>query len=189
MNTQNFENNIPLIVDLDGTLINTDLLYEGFKLLLKKNFINFFSCFFWILKGKSNLKYKIFQKVRIQPESLPYNIELLNFLKKESSKGRKIILATASLRVSAIEISHVHPIFDEIYGTENNINLKGKNKLKLLIDLFEVKKFDYIGNSRSDLIIFESCRYSYLVNPSRSLERKANKISNVKYIWHLSKNS
>lgn len=184
MENKTSDNNIPLVVDLDGTLIKTDLLYEGFNLLLKKNFLNFFSCCLWILKGKANLKNKIFENVHVDPESLPYNTDLLNFLQKESNKGRRIILATASLRSSAIEISQLYLIFNEIYGTDNGINLKGKNKLKLLVNLFGVRKFDYIGNSHSDLIIFASCRYSYLVNPTRSLEKKASKISNVKYIWH-----
>ncbi len=179
------ENNIPLVIDLDGTLIKTDLLYEGVKMLLRKNLLNFFSCFLWLLKGKTNLKNKVFQIVHLSPESLPFNIEVLNFLKKEADKGRKIILATASLKTNAIEISQIYPIFDEIYGTEKSLNLKGKNKLNLLINHFGVRKFDYIGNSHSDLIIFASCRYSYLVNPSGYLERRANKISNVKYIWHL----
>lgn len=184
MKSQNSENNIPLIVDLDGTLIKTDLLLEGFKLLIKKNILYIFLCFLWLLKGKANLKYKIFQIVKIPSESLPFNEELLDFLKKESIKGRRIILATASLRTNGIEISHVHPIFDEVYGSERTINLKGKNKLGLLIKLFGNRKFDYIGNSHSDLIIFASSRYSYLVNPSRTLEKRANKISNVKFTWH-----
>ncbi len=74
------------------------------------------------------------------------------------------------------------PIFDEIYGTEE-INLKGENKLKILIKEFGESKFDYIGNSHSDLKIIASARYAYLVNPSKSLEKKARKISNLKYTW------
>ena len=188
MNSNSIDENIPLVVDLDGTLINTDLLHEGFILLIRKNFFYVFESIVWLFKGKAYFKNKIFSHIIIHPELLPYNVELLDFLKEERNKGRKLILATASLQFSATEICKVHPIFDEIHGTES-INLKGKNKLNLLIELFGKSKFDYIGNSNSDLVIFASSRYAYLVNPKRSLERKTRKTSNLKHTWNSGKGS
>lgn len=176
------EKNIPLVVDLDGTFIKKDLLYEGLKLLLRKNFLYFFSCCLWILKGKVYFKKRLFQKVKIDLETLQINNEVLHFIRKESNKGRKIILATASLQTNAEEISKKYPFFDEVYGTQNDTNLKGKNKLKLLLLLYGFKKFDYIGNSFSDLIIFQSCRYAYLVNASKLLKKKTIKVARVKKI-------
>lgn len=178
------ESNVPLVVDLDGTFIKKDLLYEGLKLLLRKNFLYIFSCCIWILKGKVYLKNRLFQLVKIDLESLQVNNDVLHFVKRESNKGRKIILATASLQSYAKEIGKFYPFFDEVYGSENGTNLKGKNKLKLLLLLYGFKKFDYIGNSYSDLVIFRSSRYSYLVNASRLLKKKTFKISNLKKMDH-----
>ena len=177
------EINIPLVVDLDGTFIKKDLLHEGLKLLLRKNFLYIFSCCLWILKGKVYLKNRLFQKVRIDLQTLQINNEVLHFLRKESNKGRKIILATASLESYAKEIGGFYPFFDEVYGTQRNTNLKGKNKLKLLLQLYGFKKFDYIGNSFSDLVIFQSCRYAYLVNASKVLGKKIHKVADVKKIY------
>jgi 4-hydroxybenzoate polyprenyltransferase len=176
----------PLVVDLDGTLINTDLLYEGVIMLLRKNPLYFFQCFRWLLKGKVYFKNEIFKIVSLRYELLPCNKELLSFLQTESANGRKIILATASLKSNAQEISKTFPIFDEIYATEK-VNLKGRNKLKILINEFGESKFDYIGNSYSDLKIFASSRFSYLVNPSKSLERKTSEVSDLKYTWKTKK--
>ena len=131
-------------------------------------------------------KNEIFKIVHLRYELLPHNIQLLSFLQTESAKGRKLILATASLTSNAQEIAKIYPIFDEIYGTEK-VNLKGGNKLKILINEFGESKFDYIGNSHSDLKIFASSRYSYLVNPSKSLERKTRKVSHLKYTWRSKK--
>lgn len=176
------EINIPLVVDLDGTFIKKDVLYEGLKLLLRKNFLYIFSCCLWVLKGKVYLKNRLFQKVKIDLESLQVNNDVLHFIRKESNKGRKIILATASLQSYANEIGRFYPFFDEVYGTHNNTNLKGKNKLKLLLLLYGFKKFDYIGNSFSDLVIFQSCRHAYLVNASKVLKKKTLKVADVKKI-------
>ncbi|MGC4038465.1 MAG: UbiA family prenyltransferase [Chitinophagaceae bacterium] len=177
----------PLVVDLDGTLINTDLLQEGIILLLRKNPLYFFYMLIWLLKGKAYLKSRIFQLVDIPCELLPYNTEILDFLHKEIAKGRKIVLATASPIESAWSIAKVHPVFYKIYGTTKDINLKGGRKEQLLSQEFGKKKFDYIGNSYSDVKIFASARYSYLVNPSRSLKRRTSKVSELKQEWYLRK--
>jgi len=179
----------PLIVDLDGTLINTDLLYEGLVLLLRKNPLYFFSCLLWIFKGKAYLKRKILGNIHIQTELLPYNRELLDFLKQEATNGRKIILATASPLPNALAIAETHTFFYKVFGTEANINLKGKEKLRLLISEFGKSKFDYIGNSLSDLKIFKSARYSYLVNPSLVLKFKTKRNLDIKKIWNFRKGS
>ena len=185
----NSERNVPLIVDLDGTLINTDLLHEGFLIFLKKNIFNLFRCLIWLINGKSNLKKNLSEHVKIPYELLPVNKNLVEFMKAESAKGRKIILATASYRSQAFEISNLIPVFNEIIATDDAINLKGEKKRKLLVEKFGEKNFDYVGNSNSDLKIFASCRYSYLVNPSGSLTKKTMKISELKKSWHVTKTS
>jgi 4-hydroxybenzoate polyprenyltransferase len=186
MNSKNLDKNIPLVVDLDGTLLKTDMLYEGIILLLKKNPLNILNCIFWLLKGKVNFKKKVFRNIHIQFELLPLNEELISFLKSEYASGRRLVLASASLKSTTYNFSKIIPIFDDIFGTEE-INLKGKNKLKVLIENFGEFKFDYIGNSYADLEIFAKSRYSYLVNPSKSLEKKTIKISNLKHTWKFEK--
>ena len=176
------ENDFPLVVDLDGTLIKTDLLHEAVIMLLRKNFFYVFVLPLWLLKGKVYLKDKIFKIVSPRYELLPNNKPLLSFLYNESARGRKLVLATASLASSAKEISKVYPIFEEIYGTET-VNLKGSNKLTVLIEEYGEYKFDYIGNSLADLKIIGSARYSYLVNPSKALEQKTKQISDLRYTW------
>jgi len=176
------EKNIPLVVDMDGTFIKKDLLFEGFKSIVKKNFLYIFLCCIWILKGKVYLKKKLLKKIHIEPAKMLVNKEVLHFIIQEKKEGRKIILATASLQSNAEEISKEYPFFDKTYGTNNETNLKGKNKLNLLLKLYGFKKFDYVGNSFSDLVIFKSCRYAYLVNASKLLKKKAFKIANVKII-------
>lgn len=176
-------NNVPLVVDIDGTLINTDLLHEAAILLFKKNPFYIFKYILWLLKGKAYLKKKIFELVWIEYETLPFNQQVLDFLHEEHAKGRKIILATASPLQAAEAIAKVHPIFSGVYGTEHDINLKGATKLNLLEKEFGKGNFDYIGNSQADLIIFASSNAAYLVNPTGAVKRKAGAIGNLKNTW------
>ena len=176
------EDDYPVVVDLDGTFIKTDLLHEGIIILLRRNPLNIFVCINWWLKGKVFLKNQVYKSTSIKYELLPINEEVLNFIEAEKDNGRNLVLATASLITHAKEIMRIYPIFNEVYGT-GDINLKGKNKLNVLVNEFGYSHFDYIGNSRSDLKIFTASRYSYLVNPSKSLERKTRYTSNVKHVW------
>lgn len=183
MNNQLSDNTIPLVADLDGTLINTDLLFEAAVLLVKKKPVYIFKLILWLFKGKVFLKNSIFEKVQPDYAYLPYNNEVINFLHSEFAKGRKIVLATASPLSAAKEIAKVHPVFSEVYGTDEKLNLKGQNKVNLLVSKYGDKQFDYIGDSKADLPVFSKCRFAYLVNPSGGLEKKVATIATVKHTW------
>ena len=47
---------VPLVVDLDGTLIKTDLLWESLARLLRRNPLWLFPVLFWWTRGRALLK-------------------------------------------------------------------------------------------------------------------------------------
>ena len=181
-------NNIPLVVDLDGTLLRTDILYEGALLLLKRNPFYFFSILLWAFKGKLFLKQQIAANITLKYDLLPANKELLNFLQTEKRNGRRLVLATASLATHANAIAKVYPIFEKVIGSET-VNVKGKEKLQLLLENYRAEGFDYIGDAAADLVIFQSCRFAYLVNPSKKLEATTRRIANLQHVWRQDKPS
>lgn len=180
-------NSLPIIVDLDDTFLNSDLLVEAFIVLLKKNPFYIFPCLLWLIRGKYFLKENIFKRVEIDYTLVPVNKELKSFLELESANGRKIILATGSLQNTAYEIGKLYPVFNEIHGSIGDINLVGRKKSNFLIEKYGQGQFDYIGNSKADLEIFDSCRIAYLVNPSKSVEGKVIKTGKLKKCWRTKK--
>lgn len=176
-------NNIPLCVDLDGTLIATDTLMESALILIKLKPWFIFILPFWILKGKLYFKNQIHKIAVPVYESLPFNDNVLEFLTKEHSKGRKIILATASQSDIAVNVAESLGIFDDIIGSENGINLRAEHKRDRLIKLFGEKGFDYMGDSKADIPVFEKSRFAYLVNPKKKILDQANKFGNVKHVF------
>lgn len=147
-----------LFVDLDGTLIKSDLLFECLVPIIKNYFYALFLAPFWLLKGKAYLKDKFSDLVSINPEILPYNNNVLEYIRKEKENGSKIILATASNIKLAKSISDYLGIFDDVIASSKEENLKGKNKLnkiKLYIENNNTnKEFSYIGDSEADVKIF-----------------------------------
>ena len=164
----------PLIVDLDGTLIKSDLLIESFFKLIKTNPIYIFIAIYWAFKGKSYLKHMIAQKTDIDVEVLPYNFELINFIK--SQKGmRRIILASASNKKFVKQIYMYLGIFDEYIASDNNLNLSKEIKAKKIYDLLGTNNYVYAGNSKDDLPIWKICKNAILVNTPKTISKNIAK--------------
>jgi phosphoserine phosphatase len=147
------QNQIPLVVDLDGTLIKTDLLWEHLARLLRRNPLSIFEILFWWTRGRAFLKKKLVERVNVDPSTLPYNEKFLAWLRQQKSAGRKIILATASdLKMAQPVADHVG-IFDEVLASDGKTNLRSENKLKLLVEKYGERGFDYAGNSSADFAV------------------------------------
>jgi hypothetical protein len=84
------ERGVPLCVDLDGSLVKTDLFLESLLLLLKKNLLYLFLLPVWLLRGKAVLKQEVSRRVTIDVKTLPYQQELLAFLRKASRGGGRL---------------------------------------------------------------------------------------------------
>jgi 4-hydroxybenzoate polyprenyltransferase len=173
------QNSCPLCVDLDGTLILTDVLWESMLLLIKRNPL-YILCFpFWILKGKAFFKAEVAERVSLNPAFLPYNQKFLEWLKQEKSAGRTLLLCTGSYQSLADAVAKYLDIFDGVMATDKKVNLAGENKAKALVVRFGEKKFDYCGNEGKDLAVWKVSRHAIIVNGGTALEESARKVTEV----------
>jgi hypothetical protein len=166
------------VVDLDGTLLRTDLLVESALHLIKQKPWFALLMPLWLLRGRAYLKHRIFQLVKLDASLLPPHEEVLAWLKDEKTRGRCLVLATASDYQQACSVVEPFRLFDTVLGSDGQRNLKGRNKLQTIVAVCG-NEFDYVGNSRSDLAIWRSCRHAILVNTSPRVERLAWRAGNV----------
>lgn len=181
--------NIPLCVDLDGTLIKSDLLFETFLLLIKKNPLYFFSCIFWLVRGKAHLKDQIAKRVNLDPAFLPYSRDFLGYLKSEKSNGRHLVLITGSDHRLANLVADYLGIFSDVIATKGLINVNGKVKSSILNKKFGTKQYDYAGNDKQDLLVWESARKAIVVNAKSRIIKLSQKIAAVETIFSERKNT
>ncbi len=174
---------IPLVVDLDGTLVKTDLFFEAVFLFLFKHPLNVFRLCLWVLKGKAYCKAKIAESVDLNVELLPFQPEFLEFLKEEKSKGRKLVLATAANEKYALQIADHSVVFDDVLASSETYNMAGANKAKKLIGLFGEKGFDYAGNAKVDAEIWKYAQNAIVVNPFRGVLEKAKSVAVVAEVF------
>ncbi len=164
---------VPLCVDLDGTLIATDLLWESLIGMIRKRPMDAARLPFWLLEGRATLKRRIAERVALDVQTLPYRAEVIDFLKDEKTLGRRLVLATAADRRLAERVAAHLGLFDEVIATDDGRNLKGREKLAALQERFGASGFDYLGDSPADLPIWEGAREALLVRTSRDMERRA----------------
>ena len=174
---------LPIIVDLDGTLIKTDLLFETANQFIVRHPFQLANILIWLAKGKSHLKAQLATNCPIEATSLPCNPNLLTWLSEQHLLGRKIILATASHRILAQIVATHFGFFNEVLATEGNINLKANNKRDLLINKFGEQGFDYIGNDDADFTVWQSAHTSHVVSSSPAFIKRVRSIGNLGQIF------
>ena len=181
-------NRIPLCVDLDGTLIKTDMLHESALALFKANPISILAFpFILIFKGKAALKQWVANRFVFEPSVLPFNEDLVRFLYAQHATGRQLVLCTASDYIIAKAIAKNLGIFAEVIASDGSVNLEGKRKAEALVSRFGEKGFDYAGNSRPDLEVWRCARNAVIVCASAGLHRDARAICFIEKIFEPSR--
>jgi 4-hydroxybenzoate polyprenyltransferase/phosphoserine phosphatase len=180
-------NKIPLVVDLDGTLINTDMLHESAIAAFRQNPLVIFKILLWLTRGKAYLKDNLAKLATINVETLPYNQAFLTWLKSKRNEGRHIVLSTASHFTYANAIATHLGVFDEVVATDATINLAGKHKSVALVAKYGEQAFDYAGNSSADLHVWKNARNAIVVNASTSLIKKAQANYHVEEVFNKKK--
>ena len=180
----------PLVVDLDGTLIKTDLLLESVSYFIKQNLLRCVYVLYWLIQGMPYLKAKCARNTSwLDPASLPYNAPLISWLEQQKARGRTLVLATGSHHVLATPVAEHLGLFSEVMATNGAINLTSKHKRDALLKTFGADGFDYIGNSRADIPVWKASTVSYVVSSSSRLVKQVRKIGNLGTVFSDEKSS
>ena len=158
----------PLCVDLDGTLIRSDLGLESLLVAVRDHPSLILRLPFFIARGRAALKAAVVESgVDIDPARLPYNDDVLAFVREQRTQGRRIVLATASHRRLVEPVAAHLGLFDAVEATEGAVNLKGPRKAARLVQRFGERGFDYIGDSLADGAVWQHARQALVVGGQR----------------------
>ncbi len=163
----------PLVVDLDGTLIKTDLLLESFFSLLRSHPLRALCSLAALRHGKAAFKARLAEESALELNSIPFNAQLVDLLRSEKARGRKIYLASGSDRGYVEKLASRVGLFDGAYGSDGAINMSGARKAQELCRMFGAGGFDYAGNSKADLHVWERSHDALVVRAPAYVIRKA----------------
>lgn len=173
----------PLAVDLDGSLLRSDLLIESLFVLARQRPLQLLRLPLWWLGGRARLKRKLAQLAMPDIYSLPYRTEVLGYLREQKAMGRTLVLATAADERLARAIAAHLDLFDAVLASDGHRNLGGQAKRAALAQRFGEHAFDYLGNSCADLPAWRSARAALLVDPSRWLRRQVAGLAPVERVF------
>ena len=163
---------VPIVVDLDDTLLRTDSFIESIFVLARTKPMSLLRLPLWWISGIAHCKRLLAAAAIPDVHLLPYHTSFLAFLREQKALGRPLILATAADEGVAREINRDIGLFDEIIASDGHINLTAKAKRDRLVGRFGERGFDYAGSRPGDFPVWCAARRALLVSPSAQLERK-----------------
>ena len=161
---------VPLVVDVDGSLVCGDLLIEGITRLLAATPHRLFALLFWLARGRAAVKRRVAQAVPLPLATLVLNPAVLQEIAAAKAAGREVWLA------SAADEGVVVPLAESLEATgclasDGHANLAGQAKAEALVEKFGEGGFDYIGNERRDLAVWKRARRAIGVGLPAGLAR------------------
>jgi 4-hydroxybenzoate polyprenyltransferase/phosphoserine phosphatase len=162
----------PLAVDLDGTLIRSDLLIETAFSELGRRPHSVFGMVGALRQGKAALKHTLAQPVEFDPSTLPYDEAVLDYIRAARAEGREVYLASASHERLVKAVADHLGLFSGYFASNADTNCGGRVKAQKLVAAFGEGGFDYIGNDAADLKVWDKAATAIAIRPSRRVIQK-----------------
>jgi 4-hydroxybenzoate polyprenyltransferase/phosphoserine phosphatase len=180
-----------LALDLDGTLLGTDSLWELFF-----KYLSLGSLFplLWLLFGRLRFKRKMAESVELDFSRLPWNLEVIRLALDHKKKGGEVWLATAANQAMAKKVVQYFDFFSGYLATDDQINLKSKAKARALSERFGEGGFIYAGDSKADLKVWEAAgeavvvgdeKLAKLARPKEGVVRRIDPVGSKKPSWSM----
>ena len=168
------EPSVPLVVDVDGSLVSSDLLIEGVVRLLAASPLHVFLLPLWLALaltvGRAALKRRIARAMSLPPATLPLNPAVMQEIEAARANGRDVWLASASDELVVAPLAAAVGAAGCL-ASDGRTNLAGVSKAAILVEHFGEGGFDYIGNERRDLAVWRRARRAIGVGLSARLAR------------------
>lgn len=166
---------VPLAVDVDGTLLKTDLLHEAALQFVAHHPWETPRLVGWALSGKAALKAKLADRVDPVIATMPLREETLAVIREAQAEGRPVYLASASDRRYIEQLAERVGGIAGVFATDGVTNLAGEAKARKLEEEFGPGGFDYAGDMPVDLAVWKSARRALVVAHSSGFEARVRK--------------
>lgn len=159
------EQSVALCIDLDGTLMRSDLLVESALTALKTQPLAALRALLGVRRGRAYLKQRLAELAPLRVDRLPYNPAVVALAVTAQEAGRPVALATASDRRYAEEVAQHLGCFDAVYASDGETNLSAGVKAERLLQSYGAGGYDYAGDSTKDFAVWQQARRAIVVDP------------------------
>lgn len=169
---------IPLVVDMDGTLVRTDTLHEALLALAARRPLAALG-FLGAIRDKAAFKAGLAELGIAEVDRLPLDEAVLDRIRAARAEGRPVALVSAADRRQVEAVAARVGLFDEVVGTGSDAagagNLSGAAKAAFLTRRYGPRGFDYVGDARADLPVWAAARRALTVRATPALRAAATR--------------
>jgi 4-hydroxybenzoate polyprenyltransferase len=161
----------PLCVRLDGALLKTDLFYESLVRLIARQPITLLRVPWWLLKGGRRAAGIAASRCLVPPETLPYDPDVLAWVRHMHTIGRRIVLVSESERAFVEPVAAHLGIVSDVVVPQDGAGGTRTPVAAALSDRFGAGRFDYVGRGRREADAWRSAREAYAVVSGNAVPR------------------
>lgn len=161
------EAKVPLVVDVDGTLLRGDSLHDAVTASLRAPRLALRALSALASGGRAAFKRVLASNPLADFASMPFNAAVEELARTRAEEGCQVVLASGADAHVVESIRERLPAGTIGIGSDGKTNLTGRAKAELLVARFGERGFDYVGNSRADVEPWQHARRSYLATTRR----------------------
>lgn len=147
-----------MAVDVDGTLLRTDLLQEAVLQFVARHPLQLYRIVGWLTAGKSVLKAELAARVDPGLTTVPLRTEVVDLISAAQSEGRPVYLASASDRRYIDALADRLGGIAGVFASDETTNLAGDAKANALTETFGLQGYDYVGDMPVDVPVWKAAR-------------------------------
>ncbi len=166
----------PLVIDIDDSLLRTDMLMESFLTALGKNAIETIKSAYHHIGDRAQLKAEMARLSDLDVSRLPVNEAVLALAQKAQAEGREVVLASGSDQSLVNKLAERLGLEGDHLGSDSKVNLTGRAKGEALVERYGRGHFDYVGDAKVDLKVWKRADEAYVVAPSDKLRAAIDEI-------------
>jgi phosphoserine phosphatase len=166
---------MPLVLDIDGTLIAGDMLVKSFIANMRRNPLIAVRCGIWLMRSRAFLKSQLAARYQLDWSKIQFHKEVIELAISEKNAGRIVVIATAADAAIARAVASRLGFIDQVFSSNGELNCKGSAKARILTDTFPAG-FIYAGDSAADLAVWKHASGIVLVNARKSVADAAAKL-------------
>jgi 4-hydroxybenzoate polyprenyltransferase len=159
----------PLVLDVDGTFLRTDMLLECFWGGLGRDPWATLRACATLVGDRAALKRRLAEIAALRTDLLPVNADLATLARTSSDAGREVVLASAGDAALVRRLAADYRLSPRVFASDGTTNLKGRAKAAALVEAFGERGFDYAGNETADLEVWTHADNALIAGGSPAL--------------------
>ncbi|MDJ0826061.1 MAG: UbiA family prenyltransferase [Rhodobacter sp.] len=161
----------PLVLDVDGTFLRTDMLFECFWAALGRDPFGTLRASLTHFGHPEVLKRELADLAELRTDLLPVTPAVAALARDARAEGREVVLASASDTSLVEALARHHGLSPRSFASTTDINLKGAAKAEALVEAFGERGFDYAGDAAVDRAVWDRAQAAVIVGSHPAVAR------------------